>query len=49
MRIGYARTSTTDQQVGFKAQVRDLEALGSEKVYQEQVSSVGAAMNWPWR
>ena len=26
----------------FEAQVRDLEAVGCEKVYQEQVSSVGA-------
>jgi DNA invertase Pin-like site-specific DNA recombinase len=42
MRIGYARTSTTDQQAGFEAQVRDLKAVGCEKVYQEQVSSVGA-------
>ena len=42
MRIGYARTSTTDQQAGFEAQVRDLEAVGCEKIYQEQVSSVGA-------
>jgi len=42
MRIGYARTSTTDQQAGFEAQVRDLEALGCEKIYREQVSSVGA-------
>ena len=42
MRIGYARTSTTDQQAGFEAQVRDLEAVGCEKVYQEQASSVGA-------
>jgi DNA invertase Pin-like site-specific DNA recombinase len=42
MRIGYARTSTTDQQAGFEVQVRDLEAVGCEKVYQEQVSSVGA-------
>ena len=41
MRIGYARTSTTDQQAGFEAQVRDLEAIGCEKIYQEQVSSVG--------
>ena len=49
MRIGYARTSTTDQQASFEAQVHDLEALGCKKVYQEQVSSVGAAMNWPWR
>ena len=42
MRIGYARISTTDQQAGFEAQVRDLEAVGCEKVYQEQASSVGA-------
>ncbi len=42
MRIGYARTSTTDQQAGFEAQVRDLEAVGYEKVYQEQASYVGA-------
>jgi len=42
MRIGYARTSTTDQQAGFEAQVRDLEAVACEKVYQEQASSVGA-------
>jgi DNA invertase Pin-like site-specific DNA recombinase len=42
MRIGYARTSTIDQRAGFEAQVRDLEAVGCEKVYQEQVSSVGA-------
>ena len=41
MRIGYARTSTTDQQAGFEAQVRDLEAIDCEKIYQEQVSSVG--------
>jgi DNA invertase Pin-like site-specific DNA recombinase len=39
MRIGYARTSTTDQQAGFEAQVRVLEAVGCEKIYQEQVSS----------
>jgi len=42
MRIGYARTSTTDQQAGFEAQVRDLVAVGCEKIYREQVSSVGA-------
>ena len=42
MRIGYARTSTIEQQAGFEAQVRDLEAVGCEKVYREQVSSVGA-------
>ncbi|MBT6583903.1 MAG: recombinase family protein, partial [Gammaproteobacteria bacterium] len=42
MPSAYARTSTTDQQAGFEAQVRDLEAMGCEKIYQEQVSSVGA-------
>ena len=42
MRIGYARTSTIEQQAGFEAQVRDLETVGCEKVYREQVSSVGA-------
>jgi len=42
MRIGYARTSTIDQQAGFEAQVRDLGSVGCDKIYQEQVSSVGA-------
>jgi DNA invertase Pin-like site-specific DNA recombinase len=40
MKIGYARTSTTEQVAGFEAQVRDLKAAGCEKVFQEQVSSV---------
>ncbi|WP_288583009.1 recombinase family protein [uncultured Methylobacterium sp.] len=40
MLIGYARTSTLDQEAGLEAQVRDLKALGCERVYQEQVSSV---------
>jgi DNA invertase Pin-like site-specific DNA recombinase len=39
--IGYARTSTLDQAAGFEAQLRDLDAAGTEKVFQEQVSSVG--------
>ena len=41
MRIGYARTSTTGQQAGFEAQIRDLEAAGCDKVFKEQVSAVG--------
>jgi DNA invertase Pin-like site-specific DNA recombinase len=41
MLIGYARTSTTDQTAGLEAQRRDLEAAGAEKVFSEQVSSVG--------
>jgi len=40
MKIGYARTSTLDQKAGFEAQVRELQAAGCEKVFQEQVSSV---------
>ena len=40
MLIGYARTSTFDQAAGLDAQVRDLIAVGVEKVFSEQVSSV---------
>lgn len=40
MLIGYARTSTVDQEAGFEAQLRDLEAAGCEKVFSEKVSSV---------
>lgn len=38
--VGYARTSTLDQTAGLAAQLRDLEAAGCHKVFQEQVSSV---------
>ncbi|MCJ2135617.1 recombinase family protein [Methylobacterium sp. J-026] len=41
MLVGYARTSTLEQGAGLEAQVRDLKALGCERLYQEQVSSVG--------
>ncbi|NFV81898.1 recombinase family protein [Magnetospirillum aberrantis] len=40
MLVGYARTSTIDQQAGLEAQVRDLKAAGCEKLFCEQVSSV---------
>ena len=40
MLIGYARTSTTDQDAGLEAQERDLKAVGVERLYSEQVSSV---------
>ena len=43
MIVGYARTSTLDQQAGLQAQVRDLEAAGCERTFQEHVSSVAAA------
>lgn len=39
--IGYARTSTIDQQAGLEAQLRALEGAGCKRVFQEQVSSVG--------
>src|SRR3954465_5141067 len=39
MNIGYARTSTSDQQAGLDAQARDLKAAGAERVFSEQVSS----------
>jgi DNA invertase Pin-like site-specific DNA recombinase len=41
MKIGYARTSTTEQTAGFEAQVRELKNAGCEKLFKEQVSSVG--------
>ncbi len=40
MQIGYARTSTLDQKAGLAAQQAELEAVGCEKLYVEQVSSV---------
>jgi DNA invertase Pin-like site-specific DNA recombinase len=41
MLIGYGRTSTVDQDAGIEAQQRDLLAAGCEKLFVEQVSSVG--------
>jgi DNA invertase Pin-like site-specific DNA recombinase len=40
MIIGYARTSTRDQQAGFEAQIAELTRTGCERLYQEQVSAV---------
>lgn len=40
MIVGYARTSTTDQNAGYEAQLRDLNAAGCERIFSEQVSSV---------
>jgi DNA invertase Pin-like site-specific DNA recombinase len=40
VKIGYARTSTIEQEAGFEAQLRELESVGCEKIFQEQVSSV---------
>lgn len=41
MKVGYARTSTLDQEAGFEAQLRELKKIGCEKFFNEQVSSVG--------
>src|SRR5262245_63486176 len=38
--IGYARTSTLHQDAGLDAQLRQLQALGCDKIFAEQVSSV---------
>jgi hypothetical protein len=38
--VGYARTSTAEQDAGLQAQVRDLQAAGCTKIFQEQVSSI---------
>lgn len=40
MLIGYARTSTFDQKASIEAQARDLVAVGCDKLFEEQVSSV---------
>ena len=40
MLIGYARTSTLEQVAGLEAQRESLKAIGCEKVYEEQTSSV---------
>jgi DNA invertase Pin-like site-specific DNA recombinase len=42
MLIGYARTSTTDQQAGFDAQLVELETYGCEHIFKEQVSAVAS-------
>jgi DNA invertase Pin-like site-specific DNA recombinase len=38
--VGYARTSTSEQRAGLDAQVRDLKAAGTKKIFSEQVSSM---------
>jgi len=40
MKVGYARTSTLDQKYGFESQIKELEEIGCEKIFKEQVSSV---------
>jgi DNA invertase Pin-like site-specific DNA recombinase len=40
MLVGYARTSTTEQEAGLEAQRRELKAYGCDEIFYEQVSSV---------
>ena len=40
MIVGYARTSTVDQEAGLEAQERDLRAAGAGRLFTEKVSSV---------
>jgi DNA invertase Pin-like site-specific DNA recombinase len=39
-KVGYARTSTIAQEAGLEAQVRDLQAAGCDKIFQEHASAV---------
>ena len=41
MRVGYARTGTVEEVAGLEAHLRELQVAGREKMFQEQVSSVG--------
>ena len=41
MLVGYARTSTVELVAGFEAQLTELEMTGCEKLFREQVSSIG--------
>ena len=40
MLVGYARTSSVGQLAGLEAQERELLAVGCDKIFREQVSSV---------
>ena len=42
MKLGYARTSTTEQEAGLEAQERELASIGIDKLFTEKVSSVAA-------
>jgi DNA invertase Pin-like site-specific DNA recombinase len=40
MQIGYARSSTVDQEAGYQAQIKALTAAGCDKIFAEKVSSI---------
>ena len=42
MLVGYARTSTLEQEAGLEAQRRELASLRCERVFSEQTSSIGS-------
>ena len=42
MLIGYARTSTFEQEAGLQAQERDLQEAGVERLFKEQTSATGS-------
>jgi DNA invertase Pin-like site-specific DNA recombinase len=35
--VGYARSSTAEQEAGPQAQVRELQAIGCSKIFQDQL------------
>ncbi len=41
MLVGYARTSTLEQEAGLEVQQRELATLGCERMFSEQTSSIG--------
>ncbi len=41
MIIGYAKTSTVEEVSGFESQIKELQKAGCEKIFHEQVSSIG--------
>jgi DNA invertase Pin-like site-specific DNA recombinase len=41
MLVGYARTSTLEQEAGLEVQQRELTSFGCERVFREQTSPVG--------
>jgi len=41
--VGYARTSTTDQQAGLDAQIAELQAAGCTRIFSEQLSGADTA------
>jgi hypothetical protein len=41
MLIGYARTSTFEQEAGLQAQEHDLQEVGVERIFREQTSATG--------